>query len=61
MAGTATIDPAINIPEQDVPNESSIDLRRVSVGRDTFANPFFWIFVGVMGTIAIQYMMRPRK
>lgn len=37
------------------------DLAPVTFGGDTFRNPFFWIFVGVAGTLAIQYIMTRKK
>ena len=37
------------------------DLAPVTFGSDTFRNPFFWIFVGVAGTLAIQYIMTRKK
>jgi uncharacterized membrane protein YuzA (DUF378 family) len=37
------------------------DLAPVTFGTDTFRNPFFWILVGVAGTMAIQYIMTRKK
>lgn len=50
-----TMDEAATTPE------SSIDLRRVSLGSETFSNPFFWIMVGIIGTVTVQYLCRPKK
>jgi hypothetical protein len=33
----------------------------VTFGGDTFRNPFFWILVGVAGTLAVQYVLTKRK
>jgi hypothetical protein len=38
--------------------QTSVDLRSVTVGRGTFENPCFWILVGIIGTIGVQYMMK---
>lgn len=37
---------------------TSLDLRNVTFGSATFTNPCFWILVGVIGTIAVQYLMK---
>jgi hypothetical protein len=33
----------------------------ISFGGDTFRNPFFWILVGVAGTLAAQYVLTKRN
>lgn len=43
------------------PTARDYDLAPVTFGGDTFRNPFFWIFVGVAGTLAIQYIMTRKK
>lgn len=37
------------------------DLAPVTFGSDTFRNPFFWILVGVAGTLAMQYVLTKRS
>ena len=37
------------------------DLAPVTFGGETFRNPFFWILVGVAGTLAMQYVLSKRK
>jgi hypothetical protein len=37
------------------------DLAPVTFGGDTFRNPFFWILVGVAGTLAAQYVLTKRS
>lgn len=38
-----------------------LDLQPVSVGLQTFQNPCFWILLGVLGTVAVQYVLSERK
>ncbi len=37
--------------------KTEYDLAPCSFGGETFRNPFFWILVGVAGTVAIQYLL----
>lgn len=41
--------------------QTSVDLRSVTFGRGTFENPCFWILIGVVGTITVQYMLKQRS
>lgn len=40
---------------------TSVDLRPVSFGTTTFTNPCFWVLVGIVGTIAVQYFLSHRN
>lgn len=43
------------------PPARDYDLAPVTFGTDTFRNPFFWILVGVAGTMAVQYILSKRS
>jgi hypothetical protein len=42
-------------------NGANIDLNRITIGKDTFRNPFFWIVIGVTATLAFQYFVAKRR
>lgn len=52
---TETLDADTAAPARDY------DLAPVTFGGETFRNPFFWILVGVAGTLAMQYVLSKRK
>lgn len=52
---TETLDADAAAPARDY------DLAPVTFGGETFRNPFFWILVGVAGTLAMQYVLSKRK
>lgn len=62
MAQTINLDANGNpIPDQGSPaGRPAIDLAPVCF-RGTFTNPCFWLLVGVIGTLAAQYILSGRK
>ena len=56
-ADTATEDFAAD----PAPNRTDIDLAQCSFGTETFRNPCFWILVGALGAIGVQYLLKSKK
>lgn len=65
-----TFDASTGRPVGEQPTNSSppanspgptVDLTPVRLGSDTFANPCFWILVGVVGTVAAQWFFGGRR
>jgi len=61
MADTIDINGADPIPQGQNPMpRPRVDLAPVCF-QGTFTNPCFWLLLGIMGTLAVQYVMTKRK